>query len=248
MKTFKVPPDTSPAASVFPELSPHDAPSPVPTSSRDKKRLRIRAERNQDAGIANVRASSLSFRNMHAYGDLLVNYLQARKHVFIDQLDWDILQTDGMEFDQYDTPQCRWIIVHEFGEILAGIRLIPTTARCGIYSYMLRDAQRGLLENMPSDVLFMEAPVDPRIWEAARVFITEKVPAQRRVQIQQVLVGKLISTARAEGASHVIGIVPAIWARWLRRLDLRAVPIGPRFYIDGTYSQAILFNANTAMN
>ncbi|SHL86827.1 N-acyl-L-homoserine lactone synthetase [Roseovarius litoreus] len=248
MKTFKVPPETSPAASVFPELSPDGAPSRSLTSSRDKKRLRIRAERNQSTGIANVRASSLSFANMHNYGELLVNYLRARKHVFIDQLDWDIYQTDGMEFDQYDTPQCRWIVVHEFGEILAGIRLLPTTARCGIYSYMLRDAQRGILDNLPTDVLFMQAPVDPKVWEAARVFITETVPAQRRFDIQQVLVSKLISTARAEGASHVIGIVPAIWARWLRRLDLRAVPIGPRFHIDGTYSQAILFNAVNAMN
>ncbi|MCZ0811699.1 MAG: acyl-homoserine-lactone synthase [Pseudomonadota bacterium] len=185
---------------------------------------------------------------MHQYGELLVNYLKARKRVFIDQLDWQIYEADGMEFDQYDTPQCRWIIVHEFGEILAGIRLTPTTARCGTYSYMLRDAQRGILENMPRDVLFMDAPVDPRVWEAARVFITENVPAQRRMEIQQVLVNQLIATARELGASHVIGIVPAIWSRWLRRLDLRAVPIGPRFRTDGTYSQAILFNVVQAMN
>lgn len=55
-------------------------------------------------------------------------------------------------------------------------------------------------------------------------------------------VSNFASAARAEGATHVIGIVPAVWSRWLRRLDMGAVPVGPRFSIDGTRSQAALFN------
>ena len=51
----------------------------------------------------------------------------------------------GMEFDQYDTPRAAGSPSTTRGEVLAGIRLTPTTARCGIYSYMIRDAQRGLL-------------------------------------------------------------------------------------------------------
>ncbi len=43
------------------------------------------------------------------------------------------------------------------------------------------------------------------------------------------------------GATHVIGIVPAVFSRWLRRLELAAVPVGRRFQIDGTRSQAALF-------
>ena len=50
--------------------------------------------------------------------------------------------------------------------------------------------------------------------------------------------------ARDNGASHVIGIVPAVFARWLRRLGLGAVPVGPKFSIDGTTSQAALFNVS----
>ena len=38
------------------------------------------------------------------------------------------------------------VAVHEYGQVLGGLRMTPTTARCGIYSYMIRDAQRGLLE------------------------------------------------------------------------------------------------------
>ncbi len=253
MKNFSVPAQAATAASAFPDLKPPEKPpegrvGQGALSSRDKKRMRVRAQREAARQRGSIRASALSFANMHCYGELLHDYFQARKEVFIDQLEWDIPQADGMEFDQYDTPQCRWVIVHEYGEVLAGIRLQPTTARCGIYSYMLRDAQRGLLENLTDDVLFMEAPVDPRVWEAARVFITQTVSAKRRFEVQQILVSKLIQTARDEGASHVIGIVPAIWKRWLRRLDLSAVPIGPRFRVDGTHSQAILFNLFKAMN
>ena len=35
-----------------------------------------------------------------------------------------------------------------------------------------------------------------------------------------------------------------IWSRWLRRLDLGAVPVGPQFSIGGTRSQAALFNVS----
>ena len=52
----------------------------------------------------------------------------------------------------------------------------------------------------------------------------------------------MITAAADEGARHVIGIVPAVWSRWLRRLGLYAMRIGPRFSIEGTHSQAALFN------
>ena len=191
--------------------------------------------------LGHVRVSVLSFANIHEHGELLVSFLKARKSTFIDRLHWNLPQVDGMEFDQYDTPLCRWIIIHEFGEVLGGIRLTPTTARCGIYSYMLRDAQKGLLEGIPTDVLFFEAPVSPTIWEASRLFIAEDVPAHRRLQVQSILMQRLSTSALEVGASQVIGIVPAVFSRWLRRLDLDAVPVGPKFSIDGSSSQAALF-------
>lgn len=188
-----------------------------------------------------IHATTISFRTMSQHGDLLVRFLEARKRVFIDQLNWDLPVVDGMEFDQYDTPYAKWVVIHEFGRILGGVRLMSTTARCGVYSYMLRDAQLGLLDPIPRDVLFLDAPVDPKIWEASRLFITEEVTASRRGQVQNVLMRQMALTAGEMGATHVIGIVPAVFARWLRRLELAAVPVGRRFEIDGTRSQAALF-------
>jgi N-acyl-L-homoserine lactone synthetase len=59
---------------------------------------------------------------------------------------------------------------------------------------------------------------------------------------------KMTDAARELGVTHVIGIVPGVWSRWLRRLDLDAVPVGPKFSIDGTSSQAALFNVAKRAN
>ncbi|SMX25407.1 acyl-homoserine-lactone synthase [Boseongicola aestuarii] len=110
-----------------------------------------------------MQITTLSFDNMHNHGELFANMLRARHKTFIEHKNWDLPQADGMEYDQYDTPASRWVAVHEFGQVLAGVRLTPTTARCGIYSYLIRDAQNGLLASLPQDLLFEEAPVAPHI-------------------------------------------------------------------------------------
>lgn len=92
-----------------------------------------------------MQTTTLSFSNLHNYGELFANLFRARKQSFIVQKKWELPEAEDMEFDQYDTPQSRWIAIHDNGLVLAGIRLTPTTARCGVYSYMIRDAQRGLL-------------------------------------------------------------------------------------------------------
>jgi len=188
----------------------------------------------------NVKVTIVSFATMHQYGDLLPNFLRARKKVFIDELHWELPTTEGMEFDQYDTPFARWLIVHEYGEILGGLRLSPTTAQCGIYSYMLRDAQEGILENIPTDVLHIKAPVKNTVWEGTRLFICDSVSASRRLGIQYLLIRNLLSAAKELGAEHLIGFVPSHWHRWIRRMGLQAVAIGPKIEIEGSVSQAAL--------
>lgn len=184
--------------------------------------------------------TTLSFNNMHIHGELFPNLLRARRETFIVQNNWDLPEADGMEYDQYDTPASRWIAVHDGGEVLAGIRLTPTTARCGIYSYMIRDAQRGLLDSIPSNLLNFEAPIAPHIWESSRVFVSQKVPANKRISVQADLMTEMIKTSRILGASEVLGLVPAVWSRWIGRLGLDAEPAGPKMEIDGTNTQVAL--------
>lgn len=203
------------------------------------------ASGNLSDKLANIRTANMSFENMYTFGDLLPKYLRARKSIFIDRLSWHVSEVDGMEFDQYDTPFCRWIVLVEFGEIVGGVRLLPTTATCGIYSYMLRDAHLGLLDDFPTDVLFIEPPLHRNVWEASRFFISDSIPGARRPLIQSLLFTEMNRVAKGNGAKFIVGIVPAVWSRWARRLGVTATPIGVPFTIDETRSQAVLFEVDS---
>ena len=174
-----------------------------------------------------MQSTTLSFENFHNHGELFANLFRARKQSFIVQNNWDLPEALGMEYDQYDTPASRWVAVHEFGEIYAGIRLTPTTARCGIYSYMIRDAQMGLLESIPQDLLYAPAPVAPHIWESSRVFVSDAVPSRLRLRVQIALIDEMVRSARTLGATSLIGIVPEHSPRLARRTGIDCVPAGP---------------------
>ena len=192
--------------------------------------------------------TTLSFQNMHQHGDLFVNLLRARRNSFIVKNNWRLPEAEGMEFDQYDTPASRWIAVHENGEVLAGVRLTPTTARVGMYTYMIRDAQRGMLDSIPSDLMDFEAPVDPKIWEASRIFVSNAVPARLRKKVQGDLMYEMIRTARSLGAQKIIAFGPAVWPRWIGRLGLRAKPAGPIMELDGVRVQVAVMDLDPRLH
>jgi acyl homoserine lactone synthase len=202
------------------------------------------AEKSEPVG-GNMQTTTLSFFNMHEHGQLLVNLLRARRESFIVKNSWDLPQAEGLEYDQYDTPASRWIAVHEGDEVLAGIRLTATTAKCGMYSYMIRDAQKGLLDTIPADLLNFEAPVDPDVWESSRVFVTNKVAAKDRTRVQALMMQGMIDAAVELGAKRVIGLVPAVWSRWIGRLGLKAEPAGPVLDLDGWKTQVALMHLDS---
>jgi N-acyl-L-homoserine lactone synthetase len=173
-----------------------------------------------------MQVTTLSYDNLHNHGELFANMFRARRQTFIEHKKWDLPEADGMEFDQYDTPASRWVAVHELGQVLAGVRLTPTTAKCGIYSYMIRDAQLGLLDSLPQDLLFEEAPVGPHIWESSRVFVSPDVPSKLRLRVQCALIDEMVRSARKFGATSLIGIVPEHSPRLARRTGIDCVPAG----------------------
>lgn len=195
-----------------------------------------------------MQVTTLSFENMHNHGELFANMLRARHQTFIVQNRWDLPEANGMEFDQYDTPASRWVTVHENGHVMAGVRLTPTTHRCGIYTYMIRDAQRGLLDTIPADLLDRPAPVARHIWESSRVFVSREVPAKLRFRVQMQLIAEMVRSARDMGATELIGIIPENSPRLARRVGLDCIPAGRVLEFDGENSVCVSISMATKMH
>ncbi|MAQ35872.1 MULTISPECIES: acyl-homoserine-lactone synthase [Thioclava] len=190
-----------------------------------------------------MQTTTLSFTNFHNHGELFANMLRARRELFIVQNKWDLPEAMGMEYDQYDTPASRWVVVHdELGKVLAGNRLTPTTTTCGIYSYMIRDAQRGLLATIPSNLLYDEAPVSETVWESSRLFVSHDVPMAMRRKVHARLVQEIGNSARELGASSALTLLNANWPRWAGRVGVDMTAMGPVMEIDGIKNQVVSMN------
>lgn len=188
-------------------------------------------------------STTLSFANLHNHGELFGNIFRARRESFILRNRWDLPQSMGMEYDQYDTPASRWLAVHsDEGQVLAGVRLTPTTHRCGIYSYMIRDAQRGLLDTIPADLLDGPAPVDAATWEVTRGFVAAGIKAQERRRVRLMLVQEMLRTSQAEGISRMIALLPSNWNRWAARCRLSMHEAGRNMNMGGIDYQAVWIN------
>ena len=195
-----------------------------------------------------MQSTTLSFANMHNHGELFANLFRARRQSFIVQNNWDLPEALGMEYDQYDNPASRWVALHSLGEILAGIRLTPTTARCGIYTYMIRDAQRGLLDAIPQDLLYEEAPVAENIWESSRVFVSHTTPMNIRRRVHAHLIMEMTRSARELGATQVLGLIPATWPRWAPRCGLDMAAAGRVMEIAGTETQCVTIDLTAKLH
>jgi N-acyl-L-homoserine lactone synthetase len=196
-----------------------------------------------------MQTTTLSFANLHNHGELFANMLRARRELFIVHNKWNLPEAMGMEYDQYDTPASRWVVVHdEFGRVLAGNRLTPTTTKCGIYSYMIRDAQRGLLETIPPHLLYEEAPVSETVWESSRLFVSHDTPASIRRTVHARLIQELGNAARNLGAATCLTLLNANWPRWADRVGVKMKAMGPVMSIENVDNQVVAMDVSSTLH
>ena len=196
-----------------------------------------------------MQTTTLSFANLHDHGELFANMLRARRDLFIVHNKWKLPEALGMEYDQYDTPASRWVVVHDdMGRVLAGNRLTPTTTTCGIYSYMIRDAQRGLLNTIPSNLLYKDAPVSDTIWESSRLFVAHDVPSSIRRRVHAQLIAHLGTAVRGLGATHCLTLLAATWPRWADRVGVKMSAMGPVMEIDDIENQVVLMDFSASLH
>ena len=196
-----------------------------------------------------MQATTLSFSNIHMHGELFGNIFRARHDVFVERNKWALNNAEGMEYDQYDTPASRWIAIHDDNKnVLAGIRLTPTTAQNGIYSYMIRDAQLGLLDSIPGNIIDEPAPVHQDVWEGTRIFVTQSVPGKERFRIHLQLVHQMIEAAQLLGAKRIIGIIPHTMCKAGKRMGVDIREAGPVMEIEDQKNVCVSINVKPMLH
>ncbi|MCY1127474.1 hypothetical protein OU426_11465 [Frigidibacter sp. RF13] len=181
----------------------------------------------------------LTFENLHKHGELFANMFRARERFFVAREAWNLPVSLSVKYDQYDNPASKWIAIHSHGKVLGGMRLTPTTARCGIYSYMIRDAQRGLLQSCPASLLFKEAPIESDTWELSHWFVTNDMRRATTRRARKKLFLELPNAAKTLGANRIVTFQPIDWIGKARRRGLTITAIGDAVEIEGKRMQAV---------
>ena len=157
--------------------------------------------------------------------DLVAAYLRLRKEVFIDRMAWALNHYEGAEYEQYDMPHTVYVVAHREREVLGGARLNPTTAVNGAgayaYSYMIRDACRGLLPGMPRDLCSTVPPMADDVWELTRL-ATLRDPA-----ISEAILRASNAFLSGIAVRQCLFLGSPAFMRVARRLGGRAEPLGP---------------------
>ena len=102
------------------------------------------------------------------HGTAWYDFLRLRKTHFVDALGWDVPHDHEVEMDQYDTPQAWYSCVKLDGRLIGGARVMPTSAKWGNTGYMLGDAYKGLLPDIPQSAL-PQMIETPQVWECTRL-------------------------------------------------------------------------------
>jgi len=150
-----------------------------------------------------------------------------RKRLFVDHMGWDLDEFGDIEVDQYDNPLSHYIVVYsEQRQVVGCTRLIPTTSQLKTgYSYMIRDAARGILDGLPKDVI-SDPPVRPDVWEATRFAVADLSIRDRNAVLKKVCEAA-VDFARDNGIKEILGLMNPMFLRFLPKWGFDVSAAGP---------------------
>jgi N-acyl-L-homoserine lactone synthetase len=172
-----------------------------------------------------MRCVTFDFLGQNKHGNLFHEYLRVRKRLFVDRLGWDIPHDDDVEMDQYDNPCAHYAVALRGASVVGGARVMPTTARWGQYSYMIRDAFLGLI-SIPAAIVPAEI-VSDGVWECTRLVISDEISTQaERTFCLSLILCAAVDLIRERGGRELISLSPVPMARTLRQLGFLAERVG----------------------
>jgi acyl homoserine lactone synthase len=155
-----------------------------------------------------------------------------RHEIFVKRLKWSLPLIDGVERDEYDTPDAKYVVISDGQDrVTACARLLPTTS-----AYMLPELFPQLLGEAPP-------PRDPAIWELSRFAVSVRETREGRVLAVSDRSLELLDLVYGFARRHAIQRLIFVTSIQIERLMLRAgMPvhrIGPPARVDGHLSVAL---------
>lgn len=170
--------------------------------------------------------------DQHLHGYAFHEYLKLRKTFFVDELGWDIPHNDDVEMDQYDNPCAHYSLVLKGGRVVGGARAMPTSSEWGEHTYMLRDALRGCLTQIPSEAMPKDIHTQS-VWECTRLLVSDELACRfERAECLSLIVGGLVDVANRNGGFELVSLSPLPLMRALRQLGYAANWLGEPYRSD----------------
>lgn len=169
--------------------------------------------------IANVMVST-------AQTPYILEFFNMRRRVFVEQMQWNLMGHEEMEFEQYDNLGRTWYVLSiEDGKVTGGARLLRCDTSFGSgnrqYSYMIRDAYLGLID-LPRSLCTEPPPVDPQSWELTRFVVDKAHPKAGR---------EILDAANdflyGQGAAQCLFLGSPAFMRMARLYGYQPTPLGP---------------------
>lgn len=165
--------------------------------------------------------------------DALDGFFTLRKRLFIDKWHWDLKTINGREIDQYDHEGAHYVLVLEDDKVIAGARLLPTDIRKGGWSYMLRDACHGRLDQIPRSLIDFEPPVAHNIYEITRFAVDPSLGALRTIGAMSALTHCLEAKLLELGAQSALFLTRLCLLKWLGTQGIDYQILGPVYSTGG---------------
>lgn len=155
-----------------------------------------------------------------------------RREVFVKRLGWSLRLIDGVERDEYDTAEAKYLVVSD-GErrVTACARLLPTTK-----PYMLPELFPQLLGGCAP-------PSDPALWELSRFATSVRETRDGRVlslsQPTLDLLDLVFDFACQHGVARLILVTSIGIERLMLRAGVAAHRLAPPAMVDGSLCVAL---------
>lgn len=174
----------------------------------------------------------VSRENAHLYAHELEEMFRLRHRFFVDHLGWsDLKKPDGLERDQFDTPDTIYLLLIEDGTVVGSHRAMPT-----MKAHMFSEIFPHLC-----DVRGVQRA--PDIYEAGRTCIDEQAFSPQGLrQVRQLMMAGLFEFCMRAGIRRFTCLCPLGVLHKYLRIGVEAAPLGVPVEMDGTVFAAASFS------